>query len=134
MLLAFAAAAQLQRLPNTSFTNLPSQPPQFGYTINNAFPTLALTQPVCIASPQQETNRLFILEKGGNIVVITNLAAPTRTVFMSLPVVSSGEAGLIGLAFHPGYATNRYFFIFSSRARSLRSLVLSKGLPSTTLG
>ena len=112
---AFAANAQLQRVANTSLTNLPPQPPQFGYTLANAFPTVTLSQPVCIASPPQETNRLFILEKNGNIIVITNLAAPTRTVFMSLPVLSDSESGLLGLAFHPGYATNGYFFVFSSR-------------------
>jgi glucose/arabinose dehydrogenase len=117
-MMAFAATAQLQRVPNTSLTNLPPQPPQFGYTLANAFPTVALTQPVCIASPPQETNCLFILEKTGNIIVITNLAAPTRTVFMSLPVLSDSESGLIGLAFHPGYATNGYFFVFSSRSLS----------------
>lgn len=122
MFATLAANAQLQRVPNTSLTNLPPQPPQFGCTINNAFPSVTLSQPVFIAAPPQETNRLFILEKGGNIVVITNLATPTRTVFMNLPVVSSGEAGLLGLAFHPGYATNRYFFVFSSR-----SLTTSQG-------
>jgi len=114
-MMAVAAAAQLQRVPNTSLTNLPAQPPQFGYTLANAFPSLTFVQPVCIASPPQETNRLFILEKTGNIIVITNLAAPTRTVFMSLSVMSDSESGLIGLAFHPGYATNGYFFVFSSR-------------------
>jgi uncharacterized repeat protein (TIGR03806 family) len=113
--IALAASAQLQRVPNTSLVNLPPSPPQFGYTIDNAFPTVTLTQPVCIASPPNETNRLFILEKTGSIVVITNLAAPTRTVFMSLPVVTDSESGLLGLAFHPGYATNGYFFVFSSR-------------------
>jgi glucose/arabinose dehydrogenase len=113
-LLAVSAGAQLLRVANTSLTNLPPQPPQFGYTVNNAFPTVTLTQPVCLAAPPQETNRLFILEKGGNVVVITNLAAPTRTVFMNLsPVVAAdSESGLLGLAFHPGYATNRYFFAF----------------------
>ncbi|HEX5221002.1 MAG TPA: PQQ-dependent sugar dehydrogenase [Verrucomicrobiae bacterium] len=94
---------------------MPATPPQFGYTLANAFPTVSLTQPVCITSPPGETNRLFILEKGGNIVVITNLTAPTRTVFMSLTVMSDSESGLIGMAFHPGYATNGYFYIFSSR-------------------
>jgi uncharacterized repeat protein (TIGR03806 family) len=113
--LTFAATAQLQRVPNTTLTNLPPAPPQFGYALNNAFPSVSLNQPVCITSPPQETNRLFILEKGGNIVVITNLAAPTRTVFMSLPVVTDSESGLLGLAFHPGYATNGYFYVFSSR-------------------
>ena len=114
--MALNATAQLVRVPNTSLTNLPPVPPQFGYTINNAFPGVTLSQPVCIASPPAETNRLFILEKTGAIVVITNLAAPTRTVFMSLPVLSDSESGLLGLAFHPGYATNNYFYVFSSRS------------------
>ncbi|MDR3456313.1 MAG: PQQ-dependent sugar dehydrogenase [Verrucomicrobiae bacterium] len=110
-----SAPAQLTRVPNTSLTNLPPAPPQFGYAVNNAFPSVSLTQPVCLASPPQETNRLFILEKTGAIVVITNLASPTRTVFMSLSVLSDSESGLLGLAFHPGYATNGYFYVFSSR-------------------
>ena len=114
-MMAFAATGQLQRVPNTSLTNLPPQPPQFGYTLANAFPAVTLSQPVCIVSPPQETNRLFILEKTGNIIVITNLAAPTRTVFMSLTVLTDSESGLLGLAFHPGYATNGWFYVFSTR-------------------
>src|SRR5882762_11451194 len=109
------AVGPLQRVPNTSLTNLPAQPPQLGFTVDNAFPGLNFTAPVCITSPPGETNRLFILEKGGDIAVITNLASPTRSVFMSLPVLSDSESGLLGLAFHPGYATNGYFFLFSSR-------------------
>jgi len=102
------------RVANTTL-QLPQSPASFGFALTNAFPGLSFNQPVCIASPPGETNRLFILEKGGTIAVITNLASPTRTVFMSLGVNASGESGLIGLAFHPGYATNRYFYVFSSR-------------------
>src|SRR5258708_6815828 len=99
------SSGPLSRVANTTL-QLPPSPPHFGYTIANAFRGVGLSQPVCIASPPGETNRLFILEKTGNIVVITNLASPTRTVFMSLPVLSDSESGLLGLAFHPGYATN----------------------------
>ena len=108
------AAGLVRREPNSTLA-LPSTPPQFGYTLNNAFPGLTFNGPVCMTAPPGETNRLFILERSGNIVVITNLASPNRTVFMSLPVLSDSESGLIGLAFHPGYATNGYFFVFSSR-------------------
>jgi glucose/arabinose dehydrogenase/mono/diheme cytochrome c family protein len=104
----------LQRIANTSLT-LPSTPPQVGFTIANAFPGLGFNGPVRMTSPPGETNRLFILEQSGNIVVITNLVNPTRTVFMRLSVLSDGESGLLGLAFHPGYVTNGYFFVFSSR-------------------
>lgn len=85
-----------------------------GYRATNAFPGLALSQPLSITAPPGETNRLFIVEKGGRIVVITNLAAPTLTVFMNLSgrVLTGGEQGLLGMAFHPGYATNRYFFVY----------------------
>jgi len=107
----------LERVPNTTLS-FPAQPPQFGYTLSNAFPGVSLSQPVCITSPPGETNRLFILEKTGSIIVITNLASPNRTVFMSLAVLSDSESGLLGLAFHPGYATNRYFYVFSSRTQT----------------
>ena len=95
----------------------------WGYVPTNAFPSLLFSNPTCIASPPGETNRLFILEKHGRIIVITNLAAPTRTIFMDISSRvsvdtaneasdSSGEEGLLGLAFHPGYATNRIFYAF----------------------
>jgi hypothetical protein len=109
----------LQRVPNTSI-QMPSAPPSFGYSSTNAFGTLALTNPTVIASPPGETNRLFIAEKKGRIVVITNLALPNRTIFMDIsPRVLSladtavyDEQGLLGLEFHPGFATNGFFYLF----------------------
>jgi glucose/arabinose dehydrogenase/mono/diheme cytochrome c family protein len=109
--------APLQRESNTTLA-LPSSPPSFGYTSTNAFGTMTFTNPVAIASPPGETNRIFILEKRGRIIVVTNLAAPTRTMFMDLTArvsaseTVSDERGLLGIAFHPGYATNRYFYVF----------------------
>src|SRR5262249_730871 len=43
------------------------------------------------------------------------LASPNRTVFMKLPVSTTMDDGLQGLAFHPGFATNRYFYVYASR-------------------
>ena len=90
------------------------------YALTNAFPGLTFTNPVGIASAPEETNRLFIVERKGRIVVITNLAAPNRAIFMDISsrVTSAtdttvgGEEGLLGLAFHPGYATNGFFYVF----------------------
>ena len=93
------------------------------YQPTNAFPTLIFSNPVCIASPPGETNRLFVVEKHGRIIVITNLMNPTRTVFMDISsrvsvdnpsesADASGEEGILGLGFHPGYATNGFFYIF----------------------
>jgi len=100
---------------------MPSTAPTFNYTFSNAFPNLSFIDPVVITTPPGETNRLFIVEKPGVISVITNLMSPTRTVFLEMTnrvmsaranVGGTGEQGLLGLVFHPGYATNGYFYIF----------------------
>src|SRR5580698_7964027 len=56
----------------------------WGYVPTNAFPSLIFSNPICITSPPGETNRLFVVEKHGRIVVITNLLAPTRSIFMDI--------------------------------------------------
>jgi uncharacterized repeat protein (TIGR03806 family) len=140
------AAGPLTRVANTTLANLPAEPPTFGYTYTNAFPGLIFTNPVALASPPGEANRLFIAEKRGRIVVITNLAAPTRAIFLDLttrvgvgnvPNSVSDEEGLLGLAFHPGYATNGYFYVFytadtNSPAGSGRHDVLARYQVSAT--
>lgn len=103
----------LERVPNTTL-KLPLVPRSFGYTTEPAFGAVTFLNPVAIAVPRGETNRLFVVEQGGVIAVITNLAAPNRSVFLNLTgrLVSGGEQGLLGLAFHPGFATNGQFFVF----------------------
>lgn len=103
----------LERAPNTTL-QLPQVPASFGYRTENAFGNLTFVNPVAIATPPGETNRLFVVEQGGVISVITNLATPTRSIFLDVTgrVVSGGERGLLGLAFHPGYASNRQFYVF----------------------
>lgn len=113
------------RVANTTLA-MPANPATFGFTSVNAFPSLLFTNPVAIVSPPSETNRLFIVERIGRIVVITNLANPTRTIFLNIaPQVATSailgeERGLLGLAFHPGYATNRLFFVFYTTTGTLR--------------
>src|ERR1051325_7397263 len=93
------------------------------YTWTNAFPGLVFSNALSIASPPGEANRRFIVEKHARIIVITNLANPTRTVFMDLSdrvsVASPGEyadrfneEGTLSMAFHPDYANNGYFYVF----------------------
>ncbi len=105
---------------------MPLDPPTFGYSVTNAFPGLNFGQPLCLVTPPGETNRLFVLDKIGHMYVITNLASPNITLFMDRSdtnqIYTGSESGLLGLAFHPGYATNRYFFLFySSSTNAARS-------------
>ena len=89
--------------------------PFSGYAFTAAFPGVTFDQPVGIATAPGETNRLFVIERKGVICVITNLARPTRTVFLDLRERTAAnyiESGLLGLAFHPNYKENGYFFVF----------------------
>ncbi len=47
------AAGPLQRVANTTL-QFPPAPPQFGYTINNALPTVSLSGPVYRIGPKRE--------------------------------------------------------------------------------
>jgi len=58
-------------------------------------------------------SRLFVVEQGGKIWVLDSLGKKSATPFLDIdPVVKSGgEQGLLGLAFHPNYQQNGYFFV-----------------------
>jgi len=103
------------RVANSTL-QMPANPPVFGYSVTNAFGALTFTDPVVITTPAGETNRLFVVEQRGRIAVITDLASPNRTVFLDITSRVLGgvnsEQGLLGLAFHPNYASNRYFYVF----------------------
>jgi len=102
------------------------------YVLTNAFPSLIFTNPVALASPPGENNRLFIVEQKGLIVVITDLAAPTRSIFMDISgtVSSGGEEGLLGLAFHPGYATNGLFYVTRPLRPAAGCTIFCRGIAS----
>ena len=76
-----------------------------------------LSLPVHITSSKDGTKRLFIVQQRGLIRVV-NRTTLAVSDFISLTdrVSSSGsERGLLGLAFHPQFATNSYFFVNYTR-------------------
>lgn len=99
------------RVANTTLS-FPQEPYQ--YSTEEAFPDIIFDSPVAFATPPGETNRLFVVERSGRIYTLSNMASPVKTLFLDISsrVYSGGEGGLLGLAFHPGYATNRFFFVY----------------------
>src|SRR5437867_13190300 len=81
---AFGQPAGLSTRVGNSTLRLPLNSPPTSYATTNAFGSLRFTDPLAITSPPGETNRLFIVEQRGRIAVITNLAVPTRTVFLDI--------------------------------------------------
>ena len=55
--------------------------------------------------------RIFVCQQTGELRVIKNdIVLPTP--FVTLPVNPSGERGLLGVAFDPNYATNRFVYVY----------------------
>lgn len=88
------------------------------YSLVNYSQTIALqsfatgfSSPVEITHPLNDS-RLFVVQKGGQIRILNSNGTINATPFLTVTGLSSGsEQGLLGLAFHPNYATNGTFFI-----------------------
>lgn len=84
-------------------------------TLVNAFPNLTFTKPVLLAAAPDGTDRVFVVQQNGIIRIFPNDSLTTASsVFLDISSRLSGqggEEGLLGLAFHPGFATNGLFFV-----------------------
>ena len=92
-----------------------------------AFPTLRFAFPVEIQHAGDGTDRLFVVEQAGTIQVFPNQREATSTnTFLdisNLVSFSTGqEIGLLGLAFHPQFADNRYFYVYHTRRSSVSNV------------
>jgi glucose/arabinose dehydrogenase len=86
-------------------------PPGLGLRVD-PFITAGLASPVFLTQPLND-GRIFVVEQVGRIRVIKNGAVLT-TPFLDITgrVLSGGERGLLSVAFHPQYATNRFFYVY----------------------
>lgn len=89
-----------------------AQTPQV--TLTTAFSGFA--QPVLLTNAKDGSGRKFIVEQGGRIFV-AQPGSGASSVFLDITtrVLSGGEQGLLGLAFHPTYSINGRFFVNYTR-------------------
>lgn len=91
------------------------------YSLQNAFPNLTFSSPVFLTHSGDGTDRVFIVEQAGRIKVFPNSSnALLAKEYLNITdrVSSGGEKGLLGLAFHPDYETNGYFYVNYTNATS----------------
>jgi hypothetical protein len=95
-----------------------------------------LTQPTTIASSPGDATRMYVCEKAGRIRVVDIVAGQTLPApFLQVTnVLFDSERGLIGLAFHPNYASNGvfYFTYIRSAPNNTGEWVLAQGRRSAT--
>ena len=92
-----------------------------------AFPNLRFTRPVDLQHAGDQSSRLFVVEQAGVISVFPNQAhVEDRKIFLDIRHRvddSRNEEGLLGLAFHPKYVTNGFFYVNYTAANPDRTVI-----------
>lgn len=76
--------------------------------------TNGLNLPIYVCAPPGDLGRLFVVQKDGYVKVrnSTNSNGVWGTFLdIHLLITTGSEQGLLGMAFHPNYASNGYFFV-----------------------
>ena len=96
------------------------------FVLQVAFPQLTFSQPVGLCEAGDGSNRLFVVEQSGSIRVFQNSPATAASnVFLDIRdrVLFSGEQGLLGIAFHPNFTQNGYFYVDYVAANPTRTVI-----------
>jgi glucose/arabinose dehydrogenase len=107
--------------------NARTQPTPGEVELEPAFPALRFTRPLALESPRDGTNRLFVVEQSGRILVFPNDSAATKTKkfldIRSLVNSEGNEEGLLGLAFHPSYRENGFLYVNYTASHPRRTVI-----------
>ena len=124
-LVSFAAAAPKpyglsQRTLWTGTRVIGSPEPPSPYTTRRAFPRLIFDRPTLLTSAPG-TSRLFIADLDGRIFSFEDRpGASEKDLFLDLGWIYEPKTGrkqyrrIVGLAFHPDFQSNGYFFVCTS--------------------
>jgi len=92
-----------------------------------AFPNLLFSSSLHLTHAGDGSDRIFVVERGGQIHVFANdRSADSSALFIDLRdrvSTSSGEAGLLSIAFHPRFRDNGQFYLFYTTTGNLRTRV-----------
>jgi glucose/arabinose dehydrogenase len=93
-------------------TPAPSASPSGPPALRLGLVAAGLESPLFLTEAPDGSGRLYVVEQTGRIRIIEGgLVAETPFLDLSDRVSCCGERGLLGLAFHPGYAENGRFFV-----------------------
>lgn len=105
--------------PTPEPTPEPPQPPPAPehacLQIEQAFSSLSVQQPLALLQAPGDAQRWYIMERAGRVLRASTSSAAAREaetfIDISNQVDTSGEGGLLGMAFHPDYPRNRSVFL-----------------------
>ena len=71
-----------------------------------------LTSPLFVTNAGDGSGRLFVVQQNGKIRIVSGGVVTGTFLDIRAKISRSGERGLLGLAFHPDYATNGKFYVY----------------------
>ncbi len=101
----------------------------------NAYPKLTFSSPIEYTHANDGTNRVFVVEQDGRIRVFENDAnASTAGTYLDIrsKVTAGGEMGLLGLAFHPDFKQNGFFYVNYTKNNPRETVVSRFKAPSAS--
>lgn len=104
-------ASFLARAFGLAQVGVPPRPSIDGLALRRVTVASGLDQPVFVDAPAGDS-RLFVVERTGRIRIVS-AGTVLQTPFLDVSglVTTDGERGLLGMAFHPGYAANGRFYV-----------------------
>ena len=98
----------------------PADSALFSGQVNIKHITGGLSSPVGVVNAGDGSNRLFVIEQRGTVRVVKGGVVQSG-LFLDLRngpsgISTGGERGLLGLAFHPSFESNRKLFVYYTRA------------------
>lgn len=118
----------LLSLPILCLAALPAQTP-----LKTELVAAGLSRPLDVQAPEGDRHRVFIVEQTGRIRIVKD-GNLLQTPFLDIggKISCCSERGLLGLAFHPDYRTNGYFYVNYTASSPFGSTVVERYRVSTS--
>jgi uncharacterized repeat protein (TIGR03806 family) len=86
-----------------------------GIALQRVFSSLTFSLPIKMVQAPADPSRWFLVQKTGQVIVFPNAdTTTTSATFIDISTevnATQNESGLLGMAFHPQFATNKQFFL-----------------------
>ncbi|MGJ8643470.1 MAG: PQQ-dependent sugar dehydrogenase [Luteolibacter sp.] len=107
------------------------QAPAGGWQFSNAFSGITFSQPTCLETIPGNSQAVVVTERDGRIQIIPDVTAssPEKNLFLDISgdTKTTTFCGVRGVAFHPDFATNRYFYVgYDYESGSLETVRVSR--------
>lgn len=136
MLPRFVAVAALAALATLlTFSSAQAGPPELpGVEMDEAWADLTFKDPILVTHAKDGSGYVYIVERHGRVLRIKKWdrkgPVPKPTTFLDLRSqvtgVTNAQGGLLGLAFHPQFKTNKRFFVSYLRTNTERNAGANK--------